>query len=119
IHEMEKGYAAADLVLARAGATTIAELAAVGKPSVLVPLPTAADDHQRVNAEAMERAGAARMLLDADLADGLYPALTGLLGDPGALARMGHGAAALAVPDADEKIARSVLELAGHGVAVR
>lgn len=115
IHEMEKGYAAADLVLARAGATTMAELAAMGKPSLLVPLPTAADDHQRVNAEAMERAEAARMLLDAELETQLYPTLKSLLADPEILVSMSRAVAAMAVPDADEKIARSVIDLAEKG----
>lgn len=114
IHEMEKGYAAADLVLARAGATTIAELAAVGKASVLVPLPTAADDHQRVNAEAAEASGAARMLLDVELGTKLHETLSALLADPVHLDEMGLHAAALAVPDADRKIAGSILELAGR-----
>jgi UDP-N-acetylglucosamine--N-acetylmuramyl-(pentapeptide) pyrophosphoryl-undecaprenol N-acetylglucosamine transferase len=112
IYEMELGYAAADLVLARAGATTIAELAAVGKPSILVPLPTAADDHQRVNAVAMERAGAAAMILDADLDAKLFGEITALIRDGGRLATMAANVARMAIPDADEKIARRVLELA-------
>ena len=64
--DMPAEYAAADLVLARAG-STIAELCAAGKPSVLVPLPTAADDHQRKNAEVLAAAGAAVMLLQRDV----------------------------------------------------
>ena len=57
----------ADLIICRAGATTCAELAAAGKASIMVPLPTAADDHQRKNAEAMRTAGAAKMILQKDL----------------------------------------------------
>lgn len=110
IHEMELGYAAADLVLARAGATTIAELAAVGKPSLLVPLPTAADDHQRVNASAMERAGAGAMLLDADLREKLFPTIMRLLSDAERLDTMGRNVSRMGVPDADERIAKAVLE---------
>ena len=60
------GLAQADLVVCRAGATTLAELAAAGKPSILIPLPTATDDHQRRNAEALAAAGAADVLLQAD-----------------------------------------------------
>lgn len=116
IHEMEKGYAAADLVIARAGATTIAELKAVGKPSILVPLPTAADDHQRVNAQAMEAEEASRMILDADLGSHLYGTIVELLAQPEQLRRMGTNASALASPDADEVIARRVLAQAGHAV---
>ncbi|HVZ37752.1 MAG TPA: undecaprenyldiphospho-muramoylpentapeptide beta-N-acetylglucosaminyltransferase [Candidatus Kapabacteria bacterium] len=115
IHEMEKGYAAADLVLARAGATTIAELEAVGKPSILVPLPTAADDHQRLNAVALEREGASRMILDADLRQHLLPAIRATIRDSAALEEMARNAARLAIPDAHERIARRVLEIAaGH-----
>ncbi|MEQ1922528.1 MAG: undecaprenyldiphospho-muramoylpentapeptide beta-N-acetylglucosaminyltransferase, partial [Pyrinomonadaceae bacterium] len=60
-------FGKSDLVICRAGATTCAELAAAGKASIMVPLPTAADDHQRKNAEALERAGAAKMILQSDL----------------------------------------------------
>lgn len=113
IHEMEQAYAAADLVLARAGATTIAELAAVGKGSILVPLPTAADDHQKVNALAMQKAGAAEMLLDGELPEKLLPTITRLLADREGVAEMGRHVKSMAVPDADERIARRVLALAG------
>lgn len=113
LHEMELGYAAADLVVARAGATTAAELAAVGKGSILVPLPIETV-RQRENAEAMERAGAARMVLDADLRVELLPAIRELLGSPDALERMGQSARSLAVLDADERIARHVLAFAGR-----
>lgn len=67
ITDMVSEFAKADVVICRAGATTCAELAAAGKAAVMIPLPTAADDHQRKNAEAMERAGAARMILQRDL----------------------------------------------------
>lgn len=66
IADMGSAYAAADLVICRSGATTVAELAALGKPAILVPYPHAADDHQRANAESLVRAGAARMVLDAE-----------------------------------------------------
>jgi len=66
IADMRAAYAAADVVICRAGATTIAELAALGKPAILVPYPYAADDHQRANAESLVRAGAATMVLDAE-----------------------------------------------------
>jgi UDP-N-acetylglucosamine--N-acetylmuramyl-(pentapeptide) pyrophosphoryl-undecaprenol N-acetylglucosamine transferase len=111
VHEMQMGYAAADLVLARAGATTAAELATVGKPSVLVPLPIE-KVHQRENAEAMEKAGAAEMMLDDELPQRLYLTLTRLLGDPETLASMGAAASGLAVADADDQIARKLIEFA-------
>src|SRR5918996_1721366 len=67
LDDMVSHFAASDLVLCRAGATTTAELIAAGKASVMVPFPFAADDHQRKNAEALEAAGGARMILQADL----------------------------------------------------
>ena len=67
IDNMMADFAAADLVICRAGATTTAELIAAGKASIMIPFPFAADDHQRKNAEALEAAGAARMILQKDL----------------------------------------------------
>ena len=67
IDNMMADFAEADLVLCRAGATTTAELIAAGKASIMVPFPFAADDHQRKNAEALQAAGAARMILQQDL----------------------------------------------------
>jgi UDP-N-acetylglucosamine--N-acetylmuramyl-(pentapeptide) pyrophosphoryl-undecaprenol N-acetylglucosamine transferase len=115
LNEMETGYAAADLVLARAGATTIAELNAVGKPSVLVPLPIETV-RQRDNAMAMERAGAAGMILDHELQEKLYATVTGLLSSPERLKAMGDAARSMGILDADERIARHILALAGEDV---
>jgi UDP-N-acetylglucosamine--N-acetylmuramyl-(pentapeptide) pyrophosphoryl-undecaprenol N-acetylglucosamine transferase len=67
INDMFAEFGKADLIICRAGATTCAELCAAGKASVMIPLPTAADDHQRKNAEALQNAGAARMILQKDL----------------------------------------------------
>jgi len=67
ISDMVSEFAGADLIVSRAGATTCAELSAAGKAAIMVPLPTAADDHQRKNAEALQTAGAARMILQKDL----------------------------------------------------
>ena len=67
LEDMPAEFAKSDLIVARAGAGSLSELCAAGKPSVLVPYPFAADDHQRVNAEAIARSGAARMVLDADM----------------------------------------------------
>ena len=67
ITDMPAAFAAADLVVCRSGAGAVSELAAAAKPSILVPFPFAADDHQTRNAEAMERAGAARLIRDAEL----------------------------------------------------
>jgi UDP-N-acetylglucosamine--N-acetylmuramyl-(pentapeptide) pyrophosphoryl-undecaprenol N-acetylglucosamine transferase len=67
ISNMVEEFAKTDLIICRAGATTCAELAAAGKAAIMIPLPTAADDHQRKNAEALEKAGAAKMILQKDL----------------------------------------------------
>jgi UDP-N-acetylglucosamine--N-acetylmuramyl-(pentapeptide) pyrophosphoryl-undecaprenol N-acetylglucosamine transferase len=105
-------YAAADLALARAGAMTTSELFAWRIPGVLVPLPTAAADHQTANARALEAAGAAINLPQAELtADRLDTAIRSLLADPAAMSRLAEGAAARARPHAAETIARRVLAL--------
>lgn len=98
---MDVVYSAADLVVCRAGAMTVAELAAAGVPSVLVPLPGAPGDHQTANARVLERAGAAVLLPDgACQPDAVGQLIDRLLGDPGALASMERAAAGLRRPDA-------------------
>ena len=105
-------YAATDLALVRAGAMTTAELFAWGIPAVLVPLPTAAADHQSVNARTLESAGAAINLPQAELTvDRLDATLRSLIGDPAAMQRLAQGARARARPDAAETIARRILVL--------
>jgi len=113
IADLGAAYAAADLVVARAGAMTCAELTAVGLPAILVPYPYATDDHQRRNAEVLVRAGAAEMILDAAL-DGerLGTALRALLEDAGRRATMAARARALGRPDAAERVATECLRLA-------
>ena len=113
IRDMGAAYAAADVVVARAGATTCAELTAVGLPAILVPYPYAADDHQRRNAEVLVRAGAADMILDAEL-DGarLATTLRALLEDAASRAAMAARARTLGRPDAAERVADECLQLA-------
>ena len=107
--DMPQQYAAADLVLARSG-STVAELCAAGKPSLLVPFAAAADDHQRKNAEILAQAGAAVMLLQRDVTpDTLFSALRALLLDPTCRAAMSTAARSLAKPGALQKIAAIVL----------
>jgi UDP-N-acetylglucosamine--N-acetylmuramyl-(pentapeptide) pyrophosphoryl-undecaprenol N-acetylglucosamine transferase len=102
------------LFVARAGATTLAELTAAGKPAILVPLPTATDDHQRKNAEAMAAAGAADLLLQADATgESLAGRIMALARDAAARARMSAAARALARPDAARVIVDRALQLAG------
>jgi len=105
-------YAAADLALVRAGAMTTAELFAWGIPAVLVPLPTAAADHQTHNARALAAAGAAVHLPQSELTPQRLDAeIRALLSDPSAMARLSEGASARARPDAAEAIATRILSL--------
>ena len=115
LEDMPKAFAEADLVVSRAGMGAVSELAAAGKPSILVPLPTASDQHQLKNAERMANAGAARLVLDGDLTGAsLVKEVTGLAGEPGGLERMGAAARAFAKPCAASR-AREVLESLTHG----
>jgi UDP-N-acetylglucosamine--N-acetylmuramyl-(pentapeptide) pyrophosphoryl-undecaprenol N-acetylglucosamine transferase len=110
--DMPAQYGAADLVLARSG-STVAELCAAGKPSLLVPFAAAADDHQRKNAEVLVQAGAAVMLLQRDVTpESLLEALRGLLTDPERRAQMAERARSLAKPGAVERIAAMVVKVA-------
>jgi len=110
--DMPAQYGAADLVLARSG-STVAELCAAGKPSLLVPFAAAADDHQRRNAEVLAQAGAAVMLLQRDVTPAtLLAALRGLLTDPARRAQMAERARSLAKPGALQRIAAIVVKLA-------
>jgi UDP-N-acetylglucosamine--N-acetylmuramyl-(pentapeptide) pyrophosphoryl-undecaprenol N-acetylglucosamine transferase len=110
--DMPAQYAAADVVLARSG-STVAELCAAGKPSLLVPFAGAADDHQRKNAEVLVEAGAAEMLLQKDVTpETLRIALEGLLKDGERRAAMAEKARSLARPGALQRIAAMVLGLA-------
>jgi len=114
--DMPARFAQAHLVMARSGASTVAELAAAGKPSLLVPFAAAADDHQKRNAEAMVDAGAAVFLVerDLDIPGKLLNTLTGLLTSPKQLASMTDAARTQAHPAAAERIADRLAVLAGE-----
>ncbi len=117
LDDMPARFAEAHLVMARSGASSVAELAAAGKPSLLVPFAAAADEHQKRNAEAMVAAGAAVMLEepDLDVPGRLLETLTGLLRSPERLAAMAAAARTQAHPDAAERIAGRLAELGGMG----
>lgn len=101
ISNMVEEFEKADLILSRAGATTCAEVAAAGRASLMIPLPTAADDHQRKNAEAMVAAGAGRMILQSDLSGStLANEISDLIGTPDKLVSIGKAAKKMARPDA-------------------
>jgi UDP-N-acetylglucosamine--N-acetylmuramyl-(pentapeptide) pyrophosphoryl-undecaprenol N-acetylglucosamine transferase len=105
-------YAATDIAIARAGAMTTAELFAWGIPGVLVPLPTAAADHQTTNAATLEKAGAAIHLPQSRLtAESLDQTIRGLLDAPAELRRLAEGAARRARPHAAAEIARRIIAL--------
>jgi UDP-N-acetylglucosamine--N-acetylmuramyl-(pentapeptide) pyrophosphoryl-undecaprenol N-acetylglucosamine transferase len=104
--DMPARFAAADVVVSRAGASTISELCAAGRPAILVPYPHAADDHQRHNAETLHEAGAAVVLPDDKLNGATLAAVVvQLAGDPGRRREMARAARTLAQPDAAGRIA--------------
>jgi len=112
IDDMGEAYAWADLVVCRAGAITVAELAVVGVASILVPYPHAVDDHQARNAEFLVAGGAARMVRQDELEDETtVETLKALLGDRRRLLEMARKARALGRPDAADAVARQVMEV--------
>jgi UDP-N-acetylglucosamine--N-acetylmuramyl-(pentapeptide) pyrophosphoryl-undecaprenol N-acetylglucosamine transferase len=113
LFEMDREMKAADLVVCRAGATTLAELTAAGRPSILIPLPTASDDHQRKNAQAMLSAGASLVLDQRDLTgERLAQAILDLVAQPEQRGQMSLAARRLAKPDAARVIAKRIVEMA-------
>jgi UDP-N-acetylglucosamine--N-acetylmuramyl-(pentapeptide) pyrophosphoryl-undecaprenol N-acetylglucosamine transferase len=114
LHDMDREMGAADLIVCRAGATTLAELTAAGRPALLVPLPTATDDHQRKNAAALARAGAAEVLDQGELSGvTLAQRVAALLDDDDRRRAMAAAARRAARPEAARVIADRVLALAG------
>ena len=112
LYDMGARFGKADLVVCRAGATTLAELTAAGKPSILIPLPTATDDHQRKNAEALASTGAAQMLLQSDATGAaLGGRIAALVTDTRVRMRMSAAARAQARPHAARVIVERALEL--------
>lgn len=116
IDDMAAACAAADLVVSRSGASTTAELAMMGKPSILVPYPHATDNHQEKNARAFEAAGAAEVLLDRECSgQELAKRLESLIGSPERLRAMAEAARRLAKPGAAETLVERILELVFRG----
>jgi UDP-N-acetylglucosamine--N-acetylmuramyl-(pentapeptide) pyrophosphoryl-undecaprenol N-acetylglucosamine transferase len=113
IDDMPATFARADLLVCRSGASTVGEITAAGKPAIFVPFPAAADDHQNVNARALERAGAAVVVEESNLdAAYLVDTIAALMGDPTRLRTMSAAARSLAHPQAVEEIAEMVAKLA-------
>ena len=118
IGDMPRAFAEADLVICRSGMGTVSELAAAGKPSILVPLPTAADQHQLRNAEAFEKAGAGRMIEQSQLSGArLAEEVTKLASEAGRLKKMSEAARSFAKPGAAERAAEVLESLASTRVS--
>jgi UDP-N-acetylglucosamine--N-acetylmuramyl-(pentapeptide) pyrophosphoryl-undecaprenol N-acetylglucosamine transferase len=118
IDDMPRALADADLVVGRSGAGAVSEICAVGRPSVLVPYPFASGDHQRLNAEALQKEGAAVCVPAAEAnATRLTREIEALLEDSATLPRMAAAARALGRPTAADVIARDLLALSGLGTS--
>lgn len=111
VGRMDLVYRGADLVVSRAGASTISEIQLAGVPAVLVPSPNVAEDHQRKNAEALAQRGAAVMILDRECAEKLPRVVTEMLRDPKKREELGANARKMALENADEKIVDEILKI--------
>jgi UDP-N-acetylglucosamine--N-acetylmuramyl-(pentapeptide) pyrophosphoryl-undecaprenol N-acetylglucosamine transferase len=113
IDDMPGTFSRADLLVCRSGASTVGEITAAGKPAIFVPFPAAADDHQNVNARALERVGAAVVVEESNLgAAYLVDTVAALISDARRLQGMSNAAKSLAHPKAVEEIAEMVSKLA-------
>ncbi|HZV71043.1 MAG TPA: undecaprenyldiphospho-muramoylpentapeptide beta-N-acetylglucosaminyltransferase [Saprospiraceae bacterium] len=115
IDRMDLAYALADVVIARAGAITISELALTGKPAILVPSPYVAEDHQTHNAMALEYMGAAILIKDADAPKKAFPEALRLLDHPDELQKLEYNIMKLAKQNAADEIADTIIQLATKG----
>jgi len=112
LNRMDLAYAAADIIISRAGAGTIAELCVVGKPVILVPSPNVAEDHQTMNASALVKINAAVLITDLNAEEKLIDEALNLLNNRQRIIELGNNISKLALPDADEVIAKEVLKIA-------
>jgi UDP-N-acetylglucosamine--N-acetylmuramyl-(pentapeptide) pyrophosphoryl-undecaprenol N-acetylglucosamine transferase len=112
LNRMDLAYAAADVIISRAGAGTIAELCVVKKPVILVPSPNVAEDHQTKNALALVKENAALMVTDAEAMEKLIDEALALLKNEESKKELIHNIGKMAMPDADEVIAKEVMEIA-------
>ena len=120
IHDMPAIFAQSDLLVCRSGASTVGEVAAAGKPAIFIPFPRAADDHQKVNAQALENAGAAVLLEEANLTgQRLAETVANLFADRKHLEQMGQAAKKLSHPNAARDIAKMAVDLTGRVDASR
>ena len=112
IYEMDKAYAAADIVVSRAGALAVSELSLIGKAAILVPFPHAAEDHQTKNAESLSRRNAAILIPDSRVNEELIPAVNALISDKPRVLAMENAIRTFARPKAAEDIVNEILKLA-------
>jgi UDP-N-acetylglucosamine--N-acetylmuramyl-(pentapeptide) pyrophosphoryl-undecaprenol N-acetylglucosamine transferase len=111
VSRMDLVYRGADLLVSRAGASTISEIQLVGAPAILVPSPNVAEDHQRKNAEALAKRDAAVMILDRECAARLPEAVTELLRDPSRRKAIGANARKMALENSDDAIVNEIMKL--------
>lgn len=111
---MDLAYSVADYIVSRAGALAIAELSIVGVPTILIPLPTAAEDHQTANARQLSEANAAILLQDKEVQEKLYPTLIRLMNDVDKSNEMAKNIKAFARPDAINEIVKEILDISFH-----
>ena len=111
ISRMDLAYSAADLIISRAGASTISELCIIGKPAILVPSPNVAEDHQTKNAKALEKKNAAMLIPDTKAVKELMPTATWLIEDEKQMKELGSNILKLALPDAADKIVDEIVKI--------
>lgn len=113
IKEMDQAYTVADLMVCRAGAMTLTEINHFGLPSILIPLPSAAANHQEFNARSLEKAGAAKVILESELAEGAFlPLLSDVFTNKEKLSGMAKASAALKRPHATQEICDNIIRIA-------
>jgi UDP-N-acetylglucosamine--N-acetylmuramyl-(pentapeptide) pyrophosphoryl-undecaprenol N-acetylglucosamine transferase len=118
IDDMPSAFAQADLVICRSGASTVAEITAAAKPAIFIPFPFAADDHQLKNAEALEKAGAARLIQESEFTSAHLGETVGeLLGNPTTLSQMSENARKLSHRDASREIGQMAYDLSNRSQA--
>ncbi|HUZ57601.1 MAG TPA: undecaprenyldiphospho-muramoylpentapeptide beta-N-acetylglucosaminyltransferase [Hanamia sp.] len=110
IDKMENAYSAADVVVARSGAMTVAEICVVGKPAIFVPYPFAAEDHQTVNAMVLINKKAALIVPDKKVKNELFPCLMNLINDESLMQELGNNASEMSIKNADEVIAAEIIK---------
>lgn len=111
IDRMDLAYAAADIVVARAGACTVSELCLIGRPTIFVPSPNVAEDHQTKNAMALVGKQAARMIPDRDAVNKVFPVVEELLADPEQLAEMERNILSLGIGDSADRVVNEIIEV--------